>query len=159
MLSPLALSLRIELTSPTNCKCIYKDCIVSLRRFLKLSLHHSIVNITEFHLDSDYDLCTDIASNQDFRYCTTVLVFLFYFLYYKIRDRPRQGKVRLLYQSITALCKRSLTRKYSCVSYMWQHLTRNVLHPLKHGRPAGSAVPLKFVFIKYTTTWFLAKVI
>ena len=64
MLSPLALSLRIELTSPTNCKCIYKDCIASLR-FLKLSLHHSIVNITEFHLDSDYDLCTYIASNQE----------------------------------------------------------------------------------------------
>ena len=65
MLSPLALSLRIELTSPTNCKCIYKGCIVSLRRFLKLSLHHSIVNITEFHLDSDYDLCTYIASVQE----------------------------------------------------------------------------------------------
>ena len=64
MLSPLALSLRIELTSPTNCKCLYKDCIASLR-FLKLSLHHSIVNITEFHLDSDYDLCTYIASNQE----------------------------------------------------------------------------------------------
>ena len=64
MLSPLALSLRIELTSPTNYKCIYKDCIASLR-FLKLSLHHSIVNITEFHLDSAYDLCTYIASNQD----------------------------------------------------------------------------------------------
>ena len=65
MLSPLALSLHIELTSPTDCKCIYKDCIASLRRFLKLSLYHSIVNITEFHLDSDYDLCTYIASNQD----------------------------------------------------------------------------------------------
>ena len=65
MLSPLALSVRIELTSPTNCKCIYKDCIASLRRFLKLSLYHSIVNITEFHLDSDYDLCTYIASVQE----------------------------------------------------------------------------------------------
>ena len=65
VLSPLALSLRIELMSPTDCKCVYKDCIASLRRFLKLSLHHSIVNITEFHLDSAYDLCTYIASNQD----------------------------------------------------------------------------------------------
>ena len=31
-----------------------------------MSLHHSIVNITEFHLDSDYDLCTYIASNQEY---------------------------------------------------------------------------------------------
>ena len=51
MLSPLALSLRIELTSPIDCKHIYKDCIASLR-FLKLSVRHSIVNITEFQLDS-----------------------------------------------------------------------------------------------------------
>ena len=72
MLSPLALSLRIELTSPTNCKCIYKDCIVSLRRFLKLSLYHSIVNTTlSFTLISDYDLCTYIASNQE-----EVIVFI-----------------------------------------------------------------------------------
>ena len=56
MLSPLALSLRIELTSPTERKHVYKDCIASLRGFLKLSLHHSIVNITKFHLDSNYDL-------------------------------------------------------------------------------------------------------
>ena len=57
MLSPLALSLRIELTSPMDRKHVYKDCIASLRRFLKLSLYYSIVNITEFHLDSDYDPC------------------------------------------------------------------------------------------------------
>ena len=57
VLSPLALSLRIELMSAADCKHVYKDCIASLMRFLKLSLHHSIVNITEFHLDSDYDLC------------------------------------------------------------------------------------------------------
>ena len=30
-----------------------------------MSLHHSIDNITEFHLDSDYDLCTYIASVQE----------------------------------------------------------------------------------------------
>ena len=47
VLSPLALNLRIELTSPTDCKRVYKNCIASLNRFL----HHSIVNITEFHLD------------------------------------------------------------------------------------------------------------
>ena len=66
MLSSLALSLRIELTSPTDYKCVYKDCTASLRRFLKLSLHHSIVNITRsFTLISDYNLCTYIASNQE----------------------------------------------------------------------------------------------
>ena len=52
VLSSLALSLHIELTSPTDRKHVYNDCIVSLRRFLKLSLYYSIVNITEFHLDS-----------------------------------------------------------------------------------------------------------
>ena len=42
VLSPLTLSLRIELTSAADCKHVYKDCIASLVRFLKLSLHLSI---------------------------------------------------------------------------------------------------------------------
>ena len=57
MLGPLALSLRIQLTSLTDRRHVYKDCIASLKRLLKLSLYYCIVNITEFHLDSDYDLC------------------------------------------------------------------------------------------------------
>ena len=56
MLSPLILSLYIELISPIDYKYIYKDYIISLKRFSKLSLYYLIVNITEFHLDSDYNL-------------------------------------------------------------------------------------------------------
>ena len=39
VLSPLALSLRIELTSPMDHKCVYKNCITSVQRPVKLSLH------------------------------------------------------------------------------------------------------------------------
>ena len=66
VLSPLALSLRIELTSPTDRKHIYKDCIASLKRFLKLSLHYSIVNITESHLDSLLRPVYSWTPDQDF---------------------------------------------------------------------------------------------
>ena len=41
------IKLALELTSPTDCKCVYKDCIASLKRFLKLSLYHLIVHKVE----------------------------------------------------------------------------------------------------------------
>ena len=47
-------------------KHVYTDCIVSVRESLKLSLYHSIVNITlSFTLISDYNLCINLTSNQD----------------------------------------------------------------------------------------------
>ena len=65
MCSPLALSLRVKLTSPTDRKHVYKDCIVSVGELLKLFLHHSIVNITELHLDIQLRPVHSLTSDQD----------------------------------------------------------------------------------------------
>ena len=42
-----------------------RTVFVSVREFLKLSLYHSIVNITEFHLDIQLRLVHYLTSDQE----------------------------------------------------------------------------------------------